>query len=167
MTGSTFCDVIQRVAWDHPDAAVLREARRREIAEAYGREGSEPAGSEATGAEITVFLVAYDDGRAVGCGGLRLIGEGVGEIKRMYVVPARRGAAVSTAILMALEDCAVEHHLRVLRLETGDRLVAAQRFYEREGYVPIPPFGPYIGSTLSRCYEKPLPTRRSPTEDDS
>ena len=124
-------DVLLAVRWDDPDAVALREARRREIAEAYLREGSEPAGSEATGADVTAFLVAYDDGGPVGCGCLRIIGEGVDEIKRRYVVPARRGSRVSPAIFKALEDCAVAHHLRVLRLETGDLLVAAQRFYER------------------------------------
>jgi GNAT superfamily N-acetyltransferase len=74
----------------------------------------------------------------------------------MYVVPPVRGTGVATAILAALESWAIEHQIHVLRLETGDLLVAAQRFYEREGYAPIPPFGPYVGSALSRCYEKPL-----------
>jgi putative acetyltransferase len=148
--------VIHQVGWEHSDAVSLREARQREIAEAYGREGSEPAGSEATGSDIAVFLIAYDEQRPVGCGALRLIGDDAGEIKRMYVVPALRGTGVSVSILTALESWAVEHHLRVLRLETGDLLAAAQRFYERAGYVPIPRFGPYVGSALSRCYEKQL-----------
>lgn len=148
--------MIRAVSWGHPDAVALREARRREIAEIYGREDSEPAGSAATGPDVAVFLVAYDDQLAVGCGGLRVIGDGVGEVKRMYVHPAKRGTGVSTAILKALESWAVEHQLRSLRLETGDLLVAAQRFYEREGFTSIRPFGPYVGSTLSRCYEKQL-----------
>jgi putative acetyltransferase len=93
--------VIQEVGWDHPEAVALREARRREIAEVYGRQDSEPAGSEATGRDVAVFVVAYDDSRAVGCGGLRLIDDGVGEVKRMYVDPAARGTGVSTAILAA------------------------------------------------------------------
>lgn len=146
--------MIEAVAWDHPDAIALREARQQEIAEVYGREGSEPAGSEATGPDVAIFLVAYGDGCGVGCGGLRIIGDGVGEVKRMYVNPANRGTGVSTAILKALENWSVEHNVRTLRLETGDLLVAAQRFYEREGFTSIPPFGPYIGSSLSRCYEK-------------
>ena len=144
------------VEWDHPDAVALREARRLEIAEAYGRDDSEPIGSAVTGPDVAVFLVAYADGDAVGCGGLRVIGDGVGEVKRMYVVPAKRGTGISSSILRALEAWATEHEIRILRLETGDLLVAAQRFYEREGYAPIPPFGPYVGSAISRCYEKQL-----------
>jgi putative acetyltransferase len=149
--------VIQEVGWDHPEAVALREARRREIAEVYGRQDSEPAGSEATDRDVAVFVVAYDDSRAVGCGGLRLIDDGVGEVKRMYVDPAARGTGVSTAILAALESWAVEHDLRTLRLETGDLLIAAQQFYQREGFTEIPAYGPYVGSALSRCYEKHLP----------
>lgn len=148
--------MIDAVSWDHPDAVALREARRLEIAETYGREDSEPVGSAATGPDVAVFFVAYQDFRPVGCGGLRFIADGVGEVKRMYVEPASRGAGVSTAILKALESWAVEHSVRTLRLETGDLLVAAQRFYEREGFAPIPPFGPYVGSALSQCYEKQL-----------
>lgn len=137
----------------------LREARRREIANAYGREDSEPAGSAATAADVAVFLVAYQDSRPVGCGGLRVIADGVGEVKRMYVEPACRGTGVSSAVLRALESWAVEHGIRTLRLETGDLLVAAQRFYERHGFARIPPFGPYVGSDLSRCYEKQVVAR--------
>jgi GNAT superfamily N-acetyltransferase len=151
--------VIKAVSWDHRDAVALREARRLEIAETYGREDSEPAGSAATGPDVAVFLVAYEDNRAVGCGGLRFIGNGVGEVKRMYVDPAYRGTGVSASMLKALEAWAAEHSVRTLRLETGDLLVAAQRFYEQEGYVPIPPFGPYAASALSRCYEKRLRLR--------
>ncbi len=148
--------MIGAVRWDHPDAVALRAARRLEIAETYGREDSQPVGSEATGPDVAVFFVAYRSGRAVGCGGLRIITDGVGDVKGMYVEPASRGTGVSTVILNALESWAVEHSVRTVRLETGDLLVAAQRCYEREGYSPIPPFGPYVGSALSRCYEKQL-----------
>lgn len=153
--------MIRQVDWDHPDAVRLREARRLEIAEAYGRDGSEPAGSEASVADIAVFLVAYEADRPVGCGALREIDAGIAEIKRMYVVPDCRGTGVAAAILGALETRALELGLPLVRLETGDLLVAAQRFYEREGYRPIPPFGPYLGSELSRCYEKQRGGRRS------
>jgi putative acetyltransferase len=148
--------MIEQVAWEHPDAVSLREARRCEIADAYGRDDSEPVGSEVTGGDVAAFFVAYLDAHAVGCGGMRVIDDGVGEVKRMYVAPAVRGTGVSTEILTALEAWALEHGISTLRLETGDLLVAAQHFYQREGFTPIPAFGPYIGSTLSRCYEKRL-----------
>ena len=148
--------MIEAVGWDHPDAVALREARRLEIAETYGREDSEPAGSAATAADVSVFLVAYDDAVAVGCGALRVLADGAAEVKRMYVVPTKRGTGTATAILCALEEWARERSIDRLVLETGDLLIPAQRFYEREGYRRIPPFGPYVGSALSVCYEKRL-----------
>jgi GNAT superfamily N-acetyltransferase len=148
--------VICEVEWEHPDACALREARRAEIAEAYGRDGTEPVGSEATGSDMAVFLVAYREGAPVACGGLRALGGHAAEIKRMYAAPSVRGTGVATEVLRALETWASAHDVGVLRLETGDVLRAAQRFYEREGYVSVPPFGPYAGSALSRCYERRL-----------
>lgn len=148
--------MICEVDWDHPDAVVLREARRADIAEAYGRDGTEPAGSEASATEMAVFLVAYQGDAAVACGGLRLLGVDAAEIKRMYAVPAVRGTGAATEVLRALEGWAVAHDVSVLRLETGDALRAARRFYQREGYTSIPPFGPYVGSRLSRRYERRL-----------
>lgn len=148
--------MIKAVGWDHPDAIALREARRLEIAEIYGREDSEPAGSAATSEDVSVFVVAYDDDVAVGCGALRVLADGSAEVKRMYVSPHKRGTGTSTAVLRALEEWAREHSIDRLVLETGDLLTPAQRFYEREGYRRIPPFGPYVGSALSVCYEKQL-----------
>ena len=153
---TTVVPVIEAVAWDHPDAIALREARRVEIAETYGREDSEPQGSAASAEDVSLFVVAYDDGVATGCGALRMLDDGAAEVKRMYVAPDKRGTGTSTAILRALESWAVEHSIDRLVLETGDLLIAAQRFYEREGYTRIPPFGPYVGSALSVCYEKRL-----------
>lgn len=63
---------------------------------------------------------------------------------------------MATEVLRTLERWASAHDLAVLRLETGDVLRAAQRFYEREGYVAVPPFGPHVGPVLSRCYERRL-----------
>lgn len=148
--------MIREVDWEHLDAVALREARRAEIAESYGRDGTEPAGAEATTADMAVFLVAYRSGAPVACGGLRLLEGQAAEIKRMYAVPSTRGTGVATEVLRALERWAVAHGVAVLRLETGDILRAARRFYEREGYVSVPPFGPYVGSPLSRCYERRL-----------
>ena len=43
-------------------------------------------------ADTTVFVARDDGGRAVACGALRRHDDGVGEVKRMYTVPARAGA---------------------------------------------------------------------------
>jgi GNAT superfamily N-acetyltransferase len=90
--------------------------------------------------------VARDgDGTALGCGALRALGDGVAEVKRMYVVPAARGRGVSRAVLGALEDAARERGWTTLRLETGPRQPEAIGLYVSAGYGPIQAFGAYAG----------------------
>ncbi|MCT2592713.1 GNAT family N-acetyltransferase [Streptomyces sp. N2-109] len=147
---------IEQVPWADPAARALRARQRAEIAEMYGTPDSEP-GVAPSAADIAVFLVLSDhDGTAVACGGLRELDAETGEVKRMYVAPAQRGSGAAGQVLRALEDWARARGWTALRLETGDRQPAAVRFYTRSGYRPIPPFGPYAGTTTSRCFERPL-----------
>ena len=146
---------IRTVPWEDAAGDALRTAQQAEISERYGVPDSEP-GPKPTAADITVFLVAFDDEVPVGCGGLRTLDETHGELKRMYVVPERRGTGVSRAVLSALEERARGLGWERVVLETGTEQPDAMRFYEREGYRAIPLFGYYIGSELSRCYEKRL-----------
>jgi putative acetyltransferase len=152
--------VIRAVPWDDPAGEALRVAQQNEISARYGVPDSEP-GPKPTAADITVFLVAFDvadggSGIPVGCGGLRTLDGVHGEIKRMYVIPERRGTGVSTTVLAALESEARDRGWERVVLETGDEQPDAVRFYEREGYTSIPLFGYYVDSPLSLCYQKRL-----------
>lgn len=146
---------LREVPWDHVDSERLRAAQQAELAVRYGRLDSEP-GPKPSADDMTIFFVAYDGTEAIGCGGLRTLDERHGEIKRMYVVPERRGTGAAAAILRHLEIEARSRGWDRLVLETGDEQPDAMRFYEREGYTAIPNFGYYVGSELSRCYEKRL-----------
>ncbi|WP_410568044.1 GNAT family N-acetyltransferase [Amycolatopsis sp. cmx-4-61] len=147
---------ITAVAWDDPDAVRLRRAQRTELDARYGTDDHEP-GAVPTAETVAVFLLARDaDGIAVGCGGLRLLGPGSGEVKRMYVEPSARGTGVATALLRALEDHARDLGITRLLLETGTGQPDAIRFYQREGYEPIEAYGPYRGEPLSRCFARDL-----------
>lgn len=147
---------IEQVPWGDPEATALRARQRAEVAAAYGVPDSEP-GVAPSAADVAAFFVAYeDDGTAVGCAGLRDLGAGGGEVKRMYVVPALRGTDTATRLLRAVEDWARGRGWTWLRLETGDRLPAAVRFYTRSGYVRIPNFGAYAGVRSSLCFERML-----------
>lgn len=151
----TTIDIIA-VTWDDPDAVRLRAGQRTELDARYGTDDHEP-GAMPTAESVAVFLVARDaGGAAVGCGGLRLLGPGSGEIKRMYVEPAARGTGVAAALLRALEDHARGLGIARLLLETGTGQPDAIRFYQREGYEPIEAYGPYVGEPLSRCFARDL-----------
>jgi GNAT superfamily N-acetyltransferase len=147
---------ISAVHWDDPGAALLRAAQRAEIAERYGRPDSEP-GPAPSASDISYFVVAAAaDGTPLGCGGLRQLDARTGEVKRMYVVPGRRGTGVASAVLQALEDHARSLGWSHLRLETGDGQPDAVRFYTKQGYTPIPRFGHYADEPTSLCFERTL-----------
>lgn len=103
------------------------------------------------------FLVAFLDGRPAGCGAVRPHAEATAEVKRMYVDPAARGRGVGRALLQGLEDEAAALGYRRLVLETGIRQQEAMALYESAGWTPIPSYGAYRDSPLSRCYERSLP----------
>jgi GNAT superfamily N-acetyltransferase len=79
-------------------------------------------------------------GEVVACGGLRTIGHGVGELKRMYVRPVVRGRGVGRRLLAALEAVARELSLAVLRLDTRHELTEARRLYEAAAYHLVPAY---------------------------
>lgn len=106
--------------------------------------------------DLLVAAVAYDRGEPVGCGALREIEPGVGEVKRMFVAPAARGHGIARRILEALEDTARSRGWPVLRLGSGTRQPEALGLYESSGYRRIPLFGEYEGAELCVCYEKTL-----------
>jgi drug/metabolite transporter (DMT)-like permease/GNAT superfamily N-acetyltransferase len=101
------------------------------------------------------FLVMYaDNGRPIGCGGIRELGEGVAELKRMYVAPEARGNGYGGGLLVALEDEARRLGYERLRLDTAERLREAQALYRGAGYTEIPD---YNGNTAAALwFEKDL-----------
>lgn len=91
--------------------------------------------------------------RLVGVGGIELQGESVGELKRFYVEPPARGSGAADALMRALLAYARERGVRTIRLETGDKQLAAQAFYGRHGFVVVDRFPPYEASETSVCMQ--------------
>ena len=102
------------------------------------------------------FVVARRAGDVVGCGAVRILEPGVAEVKRMYVVPDRRGEGVGGTVLAALVSRARDLGAARLVLETGSQQPEAIALYERNGFHRIPCFGPYAGATNSVCMERLL-----------
>lgn len=112
--------------------------------------------AEEMAAPDTTVFVARIDGRAVAMGSLRRHRDGVGEVKRMYTLPAMQGRGIGGAILAAIERAARGDGLARLVLETGDRHPAAWRVYERGGFTRCGPVLDYPDSKWSVFYEKTL-----------
>lgn len=83
-------------------------------------------------------------------------GDGSAELKRVFVTEGARGRGLAGDLLAAAEGTARDAGVRVIRLETGPRSVAAIALYEKHGYRHIPLFGQYVGSASSVCMEKVL-----------
>jgi DNA-binding MarR family transcriptional regulator/N-acetylglutamate synthase-like GNAT family acetyltransferase len=96
-----------------------------------------PADREELVPPTGAFLLARSNGQPAGCGALRTLGPGVGELMRMWVDGAQRGLGIGKRVLAALEDEAVAlGHARV-RLYTNRSLDEAKAMYRAEGYVEI------------------------------
>lgn len=102
------------------------------------------------------FFVARRDGRVVGCGALVVGGDGLAELKRMFVDPATRGLKVGRDLLTRIEDEARDLGVRLIQLETGIRQPEAIGLYRRFGYRDRGPFGDYGPDPLSVFMEKTL-----------
>jgi GNAT superfamily N-acetyltransferase len=130
---------------DAGDGAVLAQAMKDEMRALYdGLELDAPDMPKAGPAEMNppngVFLVGYEGGVAVCCGGLKRLDDRACEIKRMYVTPQARGRGVARELLHAVEDRARELGFKTARLDTGPRQPQARHLYESDGYREIESF---------------------------
>src|SRR5436190_13515622 len=99
MATATELEVRPLPASDPTAAALLNayaaEIESRFISRAASRVATDPAEyATPTGS----FLVVYEDGEAIACGGLRALPDGAAEVKRMYVVPDARGRGVAARL---------------------------------------------------------------------
>ncbi|MDI3419911.1 GNAT family N-acetyltransferase [Streptomyces luteolus] len=72
--------------------------------------------------------------------GLRLLGSGRAELKRVYVDGALRGSGGGTALMTAAEEAARDFGARELVLDTRLDLVEARALYTRHGFREIPAY---------------------------
>ncbi|MEK6155031.1 GNAT family N-acetyltransferase [Flavobacteriaceae bacterium 3-367] len=106
--------------------------------------------------QIKYAIVAYEKGKAVGCGALKEYAPGMVEIKRMYTTPQGRGKGIATKMLKALEAWASELSYEKCILETGKKQPEAIGLYKKNGYRIILNYSPYEGVENSICFEKRL-----------
>jgi GNAT superfamily N-acetyltransferase len=130
---------------DAEPAAALVQGMRDEIAALYdGLQLDGPdmpkAGPGELGPPGGAFVVGFEEGVAVCCGGIKRLPDGACEVKKMFVAEAARGRGVARALLVELERQARDRGYAVARLDTGPRQTRAQRMYERAGYVPVANF---------------------------
>lgn len=86
------------------------------------------------------FLLALADGEPAGLGGVRYLDAEIAEVKSMYVAPPYRGTGLGRLILARLDEIALEHGCRAVRLDTSDYLTPAVGLYRSAGYREVPAY---------------------------
>lgn len=150
------------IAADDPTADDVRALLVRHLA--FARDTTPPEGIHALDAEglagpgITLYS-ARRQGRLVGVGALKLLGDDHAELKSLHTAEAARGQGVGRALVEHLLAEAATRQCRRVSLETGvmDAFAPARALYAKLGFRPCPPFGEYVGSPTSACMTIELP----------
>ena len=152
----------ERVPITHPDAQALIAAVQEEYVRRYGGQDESPVDPADFEDPLGQFFIGYLDEVPVATGAWRrssvraLGAEVTAEVKRMYVVPAAQRRGLARGMLAHLEATAAEAGIEVMVLETGIMQPEAIELYVSSGYEPIPGFGYYSYSDLSRCFARRL-----------
>ena len=83
------------------------------------------------------FRVLEKSGRIVGCGGLYSLDDETGELRKMYVLPERRGRGWGRLLLGSLLDEARRRGMTRVTLESHSSLVAARTLYQSAGFTVV------------------------------
>ncbi|MEV7883280.1 bifunctional helix-turn-helix transcriptional regulator/GNAT family N-acetyltransferase [Streptomyces sp. NPDC002817] len=140
-----------------PDARACLDAYAADIDARFpeGFDKSDLVRPEQVSGDSGAFFVAYEEGRPVGCGALRRLEPGVGEVRHVWVHPEARRLGLARRILAALEQAASVRELTVVRLDTHATLTEAQAMYRACGYTEIPAYVDHVYA--SHWFEKRLP----------
>jgi putative acetyltransferase len=136
---------------DAPEVAALLEEHVTEMRRYSPPESVHALDLDRLRTPDLTFWSVWDGGVVLGCGALRELDPGHGELKSMRTRATHRGRGVGTAVLDHLVGEARRRGYRRVSLETGspEPFAAARRLYARRGFVECGPFGPYAADEFS------------------
>lgn len=150
------------VTAEHYESTVVQEmveTVQQEYVVRYGSRDDAVVDPDDFEPPLGLLLIARADGVPVAMGGFRDLtseGEGIAEIKRMYVPTEHRRKGYSRRILNAIEDAARAAGYARVWLNTGDQQPEAIALYESSGYEAIGGFGHYADEAGAKFYAKRL-----------
>jgi len=136
---------IRRDHLDSEDIAGLLREHLLEMAEHSPPESDHALDVEALRAPAVTMWSAWDNGDLLGCGALKELEDGHGEIKSMRTARAHLRRGVAARLLEHIVGEARRRGYRTLFLETGSmaHFAPARALYERFGFRVCEPFGEY------------------------
>lgn len=136
------------------EAVQLMEELSAVLEKITGSSGKSSFKTDALKAPRTVFLIAYSDGKPVGCGALQSYSEDRAEIKRVY--SKAKGLGIGKQVLQRLEAYADSFGYKEIILETRKVNRNAVHFYQANGYKICPNYGKYVQRKEAVCFYKSI-----------
>jgi putative acetyltransferase len=86
------------------------------------------------------IILAKEEGKVVGCIALKPIGDGVCEMKRLYVRPIARSKSLGSVLVEELIDFAKKAEYKTMKLDTLTTLTHAVKLYRSMGFIETKPY---------------------------
>jgi putative acetyltransferase len=86
------------------------------------------------------IILAKEEGNVVGCVALKPIGDGVCEMKRLYIRPIARGKSFGKILVEELIDFAKNAEYKTMKLDTLTTLTHAVKLYRSIGFIETKPY---------------------------
>jgi putative acetyltransferase len=104
------------------------------------------------------FFTLREDSALLGCGALKQLRDGHGEVKSMRTADAALGRGVGKALLDRIVAAAKSAGMTQLSLETGSthQFAAANQLYEKQGFARCGPFGSYADTPFTRFFTREI-----------
>jgi putative acetyltransferase len=138
-----------RIERDDPGREDVQQLLAGHLADMFATSPAESVHALAPAAlsdPAVTFWTVRQDSEVLGCGALKEIGTGEGEIKSMRTAAHARGRGIGGLLLARILVEARDGGYTRLFLETGSQVffAPARRLYHRHGFVECSPFADYV-----------------------
>jgi len=151
---------IRKGGLDLPEVIELLREHLRSLAQHSPPESMHALDLESLRQPAVTFWSVWDGGALMGCGALKELDSGHGEIKSMRTAPQYLRRGVALRLLQHILDEAQRRAYRKLSLETGSMaaFAPARRLYAACGFKECAPFADYVPDPNSVFMSKQLPS---------